>query len=189
MNGTEPADAILLADLRAGSETAYEALFRRYYEQVYGIVHRLSPDKADDLAQEVFLRLYRRPPSRGDSNLPAWLHRVAVNVGYNALRGAGRRGRGMDALRADIEADWLLARSVREPEACAERREVQKAVRATLRRLGKRQAALLVLRHAGLSYREIAGVLGVAPGSVGTLLARAEKAFLRAYASGGGQGG
>ncbi|HHX45726.1 MAG TPA: hypothetical protein GX714_17355, partial [Chloroflexi bacterium] len=60
----------------------------------------------------------------------------------------------------------------------AARREAQRRVRAVLRRIGKRQAALLVLRHSGLRYREIARVLGVAPGSVGTLLARAERAFM-----------
>ncbi|MHB0859328.1 MAG: sigma factor-like helix-turn-helix DNA-binding protein [Anaerolineae bacterium] len=101
--------------------------------------------------------------------------------GVQRLRGTQRRSRGVDALRAGAETDWLAMRSARSAEAFTEQREEQEAVRSTLRRLGGRQAALLVLRHTGLSYREVARVLGVAPGSVGTLLARAEKAFLRAY--------
>ena len=178
---TAAPDTDLLARLRTGDEAAFEALFRRHYGQVYGIVHRLAPDEADDLAQDVFLRLYRRPPRAGDSNLAAWLHRVAVNVGYNALRSERRRARGTDAERAVAEAERAANTSARDTEACAARREAQRCVRAVLRRIGKRQAALLVLRHSGLSYREIAGVIGVAPGSVGTLLARAERAFRRAH--------
>ena len=80
VSATAP-DTDLLARLRAGDEAAFETLFRRHYALVYGIVYRLAPDEADDLAQEVFLRLYRRPPRAGDSNLAAWLYRVAVNVG------------------------------------------------------------------------------------------------------------
>lgn len=187
-------DTDLLARLRAGDEAAFETLFRRHYGQVYGIVHRLAPDEADDLAQEVFLRLYRHPPRDRDSNLAAWLHRVAVNVGYNALRSERRRMRGTDAERAVAEAERAAKTSARDTEACAGRREAQRCVRAVLRRIGRRQAALLVLRHSGLRYREIAGVIGVAPGSVGTLLARAERAFRRAHerlypAAGGDEGG
>jgi len=174
-------DDHLLARLREGDEAAFEALFRRHYGRVCGIVHRLAPDQADDLAQEVFLRLYRYPPRGRESNVSAWLNRVAVNVGYNALRRMRRQARGADAERGAVEAEWLAERSARETEACVSRREAQRCVRAVLRRIGKRQAALLVLRHGGLSYREIADAIGVAPGSVGTLLARAERAFLQAY--------
>lgn len=180
VSATAP-DTDLLARLRAGDEVAFDALFRRYYRQVYGIVYRLAPDHADDLAQEVFLRLYRRPPRDRHSNLAAWLNRVAVNVGYNALRGDRRRARGADAERAAAEAEWLTERSARSTEACVAQRDAQRCVRRVLRRIGRRRAALLILRHSGLSYREIAGVIGVAPGSVGTLLARAERAFRRAH--------
>jgi RNA polymerase sigma-70 factor (ECF subfamily) len=62
------------------------------------------------------------------------------------------------------------------------RREERERVRAALARLPERSAKLLLLRHAGLAYAEIAAALQVAPGSVGTLLVRAERAFLAAYA-------
>ncbi|MCX7668548.1 MAG: hypothetical protein N2439_00555, partial [Anaerolineae bacterium] len=55
------------------------------------------------------------------------------------------------------------------------------AVRRALARLPQKQAQLLLLRYAGLSYRELADAMEMAPGSVGTLLARAEAAFEQAY--------
>ncbi len=61
------------------------------------------------------------------------------------------------------------------------RREDRARVQAALARLPERQGKLLLLRHSGLSYAEVAMALDVAPGSVGTLLARAERAFLAAY--------
>jgi len=63
----------------------------------------------------------------------------------------------------------------------AERRETQKAVRTALARLPRRQTQLLLLRQMGLSYAECAAACDIAPGSVGTLLARAAKAFRKAY--------
>jgi RNA polymerase sigma-70 factor (ECF subfamily) len=69
-----------------------------------------------------------------------------------------------------------------DPYTAAVRAEEQAHVRATLNQLPARQGQLLLLRYAGLSYAEIAAALAIAPGSVGTLLARAERAFARAHA-------
>ena len=78
-----------------------------------------------------------------------------------------------------------------DPADVAVRRDEQTMVREVLYSLPERQARLLFLRHAGLSYNELASVLEVAPGSVGTLLARAHAAFASAYeeATGGSAGG
>ena len=99
--------------------------------------------------------------------------RVALNRGYNLLRGERRE-------RARAER---LAEAPAQPDPHAElvRAEERARVRAALARLPERQGKLLLLRYAGLSYAEIAAVVEVAPGSVGTLLARAERAFLTEY--------
>jgi RNA polymerase sigma-70 factor (ECF subfamily) len=68
-----------------------------------------------------------------------------------------------------------------DPEAELVRAEERAGVRAALADLPERQGKLLLLRHAGFSYAEIAAVLEVAPGSIGTLLVRAERAFLEVY--------
>jgi RNA polymerase sigma-70 factor (ECF subfamily) len=168
-------DAILLARFAAGDETSFEALFERHYDMVYGVLFRLTGarDEAEDLAQEVFLRLYRQPLRHGE-NVPGWLYRVAVNAGYNALRAGQRRSRRERIAGMEREASPSA-------EAAALRNEQQHAVRRALSCLKPREARILILREMGFSYAEIAGICGVAPGSVGQLLARARQAFEVAY--------
>ncbi len=160
--------------------TAFDALFHQHWSGVYGVLYRLLGDgaEAEDLALETFWRFWDRPPARSD-NVAGWLYRVAMNLGYNALRAARRRS-GYEA-RAGL-ADALVAAPV-DPAAAAEetaeRVESRARVQAILHELPPRDARLLLLRYAGLSYQEIAAAIEVAPGSVGTLLARAERAFER----------
>ena len=89
---------------RAAATAAFEDLFLQNWEKVYGVLFRLTGDhaEAEDLALETFLRLWQRPPAQ-EQALAGWLYRVATNLGYNALRSAGRRSRheldaGMEAL-------------------------------------------------------------------------------------------
>jgi RNA polymerase sigma-70 factor (ECF subfamily) len=76
---------------------------------------------------------------------------------------------------------WAEPEQQSDPQDEYLRREERERVRAALARLPERAAKLLLLRYAGMSYGEIAGALELAPASVGTLLARAERAFLAAY--------
>jgi len=101
-------------------------------------------------------------------------------LAYNALRGERRRRQREDRLAGptapdtDIDIADAALGAVEQAQAAAQ-------VRRALAALTERQVQLLLLRQAGLSYRELAAALGVAPGSVGTLLARAEAAFVAAY--------
>ena len=99
---------------------------------------------------------------------------MALNLGYNALRSRSRRqayewNAGQQALQENAPLD-----PARQVEASQERLRVQQV----LLKLEPRQAQLLVMRSAGFSYREISAALEVSPASVGTLLVRAEKAFV-----------
>lgn len=166
-------DHNLLAQFRAGDEAAFEALFGRYYERVFRVAYGLcgSRDEAEDVAQETFLTLYRSPPDAvHDTGLGAWLCRVALNRGSNMLRGE-RRARERAERLGDEGA-------IIDPQIEVVRSEERARVRAALAHLPERQARILLLRHAGLAYSEIAEVIHVAPGSIGTLLARAERALL-----------
>jgi RNA polymerase sigma-70 factor (ECF subfamily) len=142
----------------------------------------LGDDAADDIAQETFLALYNHPPQpRMDEDaIQAWLFKVALNRGYNALR-ARRRIAANVADVADV-ADVSVPDSAPDPEAAALRKEERVRVQAALAMLPERQAKLLLLRQQeGLKYAEIAAILDLAPGSIGTLLVRAERAFQLAW--------
>lgn len=171
-------DTTLLSRLAQGDEDAFEALFHRHYASVHAVLARMVGDRADDLAQEVFLQLYQRPPHQANTDIGAWLYRVATNAGYNALRGEKRRRGWVEALgRQTRGSGWHNAET--SPEQQVERADRAVLVRRVLSRLKRRQATVLTLRYSGLSYREIAAVMDISAGSVGTLLARAEKAFAR----------
>jgi RNA polymerase sigma-70 factor, ECF subfamily len=172
------ADRHLLARVRLRDKGAFEQLFRRYYRPVRQVLLRMLADDglADDLAQETFLALYTRPPQLQDDaeTVRAWLYRVALNRGYNALRA---RRRHQEHLPAMCSPEPAL-----DPEAEAVRGEERVRVRAALAALPERQAKLLLLRQQeGLKYADIAAILEVAPGSIGTLLVRAERAFQLAW--------
>ena len=153
---------------------SFEAAFLEHWPRVYATLVRLvgDPAEAEDLAQETFWRLYQRPPAAAGP-LGGWLYRVALNLGYNRLRADRRRAE--YEVHAGREA--LEQAAPPAPPEAVERAAERGRVRAILGALPARSAQLLILRHAGLKYQEIAAALGVAPGSVGTLLARAEAEF------------
>jgi len=174
---TEPfsGDDDVLRRWRSGDERAFDDLFLRYYRPVYRVLQGVvgSPQEAEDLAQETFLVLYRNPPRLEGAGFGPWLYRVAANRGYNALRRA--RQHKEQAINAAVPVD---------PQSEFLRQEERQRVRGTLARLPERSAKLLLLRYGGLSYAEIAFALEIAPSSVGTLLARAERAFITDYEAG-----
>jgi RNA polymerase sigma-70 factor (ECF subfamily) len=171
-------DRHLVARMRLSDVGAFEQLFRRYYATVRRLLVRTVGDDAlaEDLVQETFLALYTHPPQLqlDDEVVRAWLYRVALNRGYNALR-ARRRSEDRLSRLYTMEAES-------DPEAEALRTEERERVRGALALLPERQAKLLLLRQEeGLKYAEIAAILEVAPGSIGTLLVRAERAFELAW--------
>jgi RNA polymerase sigma-70 factor (ECF subfamily) len=172
---TIASDALLLRRFHEGDEASFVELFQRHYDMVYGVLFRLTGTRheAEDLAQDVFMKLYQRPLQHGE-NVAGWLYRVAVNSGYNALRAERRRA------HRERTAGQAVDPPPRTEDEVA-RREARQRVRAALAKLPPRAAKLLILREMGFSYRELADIVDVAPGSVGTLLARAQRAFRAAY--------
>ena len=162
------------------SEGDFDALFQRHWGRVYAVLYRLvgEPAEAEDLALETFWRLYTHPPAEWDADrLGGWLYRVATRLGYNALRSRRRR----QAAEGSAGQQALLEAQPVDPASLAETEEQRELVREALRQMKARPAQALILRSAGLTYAEIAAALEIAPGSVGTLLARAEEDFYRRY--------
>lgn len=177
-------DARLLVGLRSGEEAAFELLFARHWRTVYTVLYRMlgSREEAEDLAQEVFVRLYKSPPDlREQPNVAPWLCRVATNLGYNALRKGSREIRRQGRMQRLSEVEEAAGLRAGDPEDASLAAEERRMVRSVLAQLSEREQACLVLRYGGLSYSEVAAALGVRPSSVGTLLARAEERFRRVY--------
>ncbi len=149
---------------------AFEDFFRGHYRGVVRLAQSVTGDsqRAQDVAQDVFLAAYRRFP--GDYEQAAgWVRVAAVHAALNMLRGERRRDRRHATMQV-VGADPSAEDTVIERESRAELRRV-------LRRLPRRTAAVLVMRHGGMSYVEIAQALGVKVGNVGTVLRRAESAL------------
>ena len=147
-----------------------EEVFRADYPRVVGVAARVlgSRDEAEDVAQEVFLKFGRSSVPSGAAT--GWLSVAAAHTALNQLRSGRRRASREEAVgNGDPVAPDLADMIVTLDE--------RRRVRAALGRLPRRQAIALVLRHSGLSYAEVAAALDLSPGSVGTIVRRAESAL------------
>ena len=159
----------------------FEILFVKHYPRIVGILRRIVGDhgRAEDLASEVFLKLYRRLLAQEpDANVGGgWLYRTATNLGIDALRATARRSRFEQAAGQNAGQNKPAENGF---ERVA-RFEREHRVRTVLAEIKPAQAQLLLLRASGDSYKELSAALEIEPGSVGTLLVRAEAAFEKRY--------
>lgn len=182
-------EEVAVSKARAGERNAmsndatreqFEQVFLQHYGRVVSVLRRIVGDRgrAEDLANEVFLKLYRQDSAAGAmDNVGGWLYRTATNLGIDALRSSARRQRYEQAAAlAEIKAP--AAESALDESL---RGETQERVRAALAELKPVPAQLLLLRAAGYSYKELAEMLGVETGTIGTRLIRAEAAFEEKY--------
>lgn len=168
-----PTDAIERLTTRA-TPVDLEAVFHARYAQVARAISRVirDPARAEELAVDVFLKWSRHPQAQGD-HAAGWLYRTAIHMALDELRRQNRRAR--------FERLVQFVSGAPTPEEVHLARDERERVRAVLSALPKRQAELLLLRHEGLSYEEVATTLGLNPASMGTLLARAQQAFRKEY--------
>jgi RNA polymerase sigma factor (sigma-70 family) len=159
-------------------DTEFRAVFVERYSRIVGILRRLLGDHsgAEEIANDVFLRLYRRPGLQFDGNVGGWLYRAATNLGIDALRRSSRRRKyeqgGGQAVDEGTQTDPL--NDLLRQEKC-------RRVRGVLTLLKSAHAQLLILRASGLSYRELAETLEVKMTGIGTMLNRAEEEFRLRY--------
>lgn len=156
----------------------FEAAFLEHYPRVVAAIRKLLGDsgQAEEKADEVFLKLHEHPHLQGpDHNLGAWLYRAAVRTALDALRADSRRMRYEELA---VREGPVPSPSALEGLLADERAE---RVRVALAALNPQRAQLLLMRHGGFSYKEIAAALGIKTASVGTFLARAEAEFARRY--------
>jgi RNA polymerase sigma factor (sigma-70 family) len=161
----------------ASFDAWFAANFDRQFARLFRYLDRLSGDAelAADVAQEAVVRLYQR---RSAPDAPdAWLVIVATNLLRNAQSQRSRRLRLLTSERSrNVLGDEALS-----PAHAVLAQEDRCRARRVIEQMPERDARMLLLMAEGYSYRDIALALGVNEGSVGTLLARAKRAFRGLY--------
>lgn len=171
----------LVERCQSGDAAAFDSLVAKYASQVYNLAYRMigDPDDAEDISQEVFLRVHRAIKGfRGSSSFTTWVYRVATNVCLDELKRRKRRPtvtEWSEQEEASVEPSPAAAAN---PEAATLRRERQELVQRAIRSLPEAQRVVVVLYDLqGLSYDEIAEALGASLGTVKSRLNRARVAL------------
>ena len=174
-------DQQLVQRAQRGDLRAFDLLVLKYQGRIAALVSRYVSDagEVEDVTQEAFIKAYRALGKfRGDSAFYTWLYRIAANAAKNHLVAMGRRPGG-DATIEDAEGfgeGGMLSESA-SPEALAMGGELAEVVESALNALpGELKAALMLREFDGLSYDDIADVLGCPVGTVRSRIFRAREA-------------
>ena len=175
-------DVRLMLRVRDDDAVAFEELMLRYQNRVVSVIAHLvgKRDMAEDLAQDVFLRIYRaRKRYVPGAKFSTWLFTIVNNVASNALRSLSRRKEvHIQAAPGDTGANPLelsaAAASALMPTRLADKAELMEVVQQAVSTLNDRQRlAVLLAKFEGLSYVEIGEVLDMTPQAIKSLLSRA----------------
>ena len=171
----------------AVSALSFDEAFTLHHRAVFRTARAVVRDSAlaEDVTQEVFLRLYRNLDSTpGEDLLRAWLLRVTLNVARNTIRGNTRSMvRDNEYHKESVETGFY----VDAPEEDYERKIAIEEARRALDKIKEPMRSCLLLKQQGLSYKEIATTLSIKETNVGSLVARGRKEFARVYGKIGGR--
>jgi RNA polymerase sigma factor (sigma-70 family) len=168
----------------AGASASFDEAFTLHHRAVFRAACAVLRDSAlaEDVTQEVFLKLYRGFDSTPEGELlRPWLLRVTINAAHNAMRGRSRSLARDTAYQKDAHCSGWIA-----PEKDYERRMDLDEARRALDRIKEPMRSCLLLKQQGLSYREISETLSIRETSVGSMVARGRKEFVRVYGKVGG---
>ncbi len=166
------------------SSLSFDEAFTLHHRAVFRTARAVVRDAglAEDITQEVFLRLFRNQDATpGEELLRPWLLRVTLNVARNTIRGQSR-----SLVRDTVYSQDNCETSWKAPEEEYERRLDIEAARRALEKIKEPMRSCLLLKQQGLSYREIALTLTLKETNVGSLVARGRKQFARVYGKIGG---
>lgn len=175
-------DIRLMLRVREDDPTAFSELVAQFQHRLVGVMHHLvgNADEAEDLAQEVFLRVYRnRKKYSPSAKFSTWLFTIANNLAMNALRNRGRKPLvpliGSDTNANGVRPEEQLAKANGETPSFGMRQaELADRIRAALDTLNERQRMAVVLnKFEDMNYAEVAEVMGLTPKAVKSLLSRA----------------
>ncbi|MBI1382304.1 MAG: sigma-70 family RNA polymerase sigma factor [Planctomycetaceae bacterium] len=182
MEEVERTDEMLVEEARAGRAAAFQELVERHQDRIFRLVRQYArqPAEVEDLAQDTFLKAFRRLDSfAGQASFATWLHRIAVNTCLDNLK---RKSRSPVVSAEDpelIESEsGRPARAVVAPDARMDQEEIAAVTRRALEELPEIFRTVLVLREfEELSYQEMAETLGISIGTIESRLFRARARF------------
>jgi RNA polymerase sigma-70 factor (ECF subfamily) len=171
-------DLDLMLRVRDGDAASFETLLRRYRLPMVSYFRRMVRDQgmAEDLAQEVFLRVYKsRERYQPEARFTSWLYRIATNLALNAIR--DRKDEVTESNGDGTDASPFLARFV-DPQPTVEQRLIEadreRLILEAVKTLPENQRAAVILhKYQEVDYRQIAGILRVSESAVKSLLFRA----------------
>lgn len=174
---TEPDDLDLMARVRGGDVEAFTALVERHQHRVIGTIVRMlgSPEEAEDLAQLVFVRVWRNAARwEPSAKFTTWLLTITRNLVFNEVRRRGRaRTVPLEEPESETPREFADATAPTPAEALATA-ELEAAVDAAIQALPEQaRLAVILRRYEEMPYEEIAAVLGVTVPAVKSLLFRA----------------
>ena len=171
----------------AQASPSFDEAFTLHHRAVFRAAYALVRDAglAEDVTQEVFLKLYQHLDSlKDEEHVRPWLLRVASNTALNTIRSRGRSGAREEEFAAGAAVGGAGPVGV---EADYERRTEIEEARRALASIKEPMRSCLLLKQQGLSYKEIAQALNVNEANVGSLIARGRKEFTRVYGKIGGR--
>lgn len=174
-------DADLMLRVKAGDDSAFDYLVQKYRRPIISFMYRMAHNSAaaEDLAQEVFLRVYRsRASYEASAKFTTWLYRIATNLGVNYARDTRheRPENVMNLDEADSETGQAPDLADKSPNVEEEilRRERLAAIREKVEALPERQRmAVLMHKYQQMDYKQIAEVLKLSESATKSLLFRA----------------
>jgi RNA polymerase sigma-70 factor, ECF subfamily len=177
-------DLELMLRVRRGDAESFEALLARHRAPLINFFLRMvrDPALAEDLAQEVFLRVYKaRERWKPDAKFSTWLYRIATNLALNALR--DRKGTASQAASEEGGAEDRTAR-LPDPQPSAVERmmasEREEIIRRAVESLPEHQRAAVILhKYQDVDYRQIGKILEISDSAVKSLLFRAYESLRR----------
>jgi RNA polymerase sigma-70 factor (ECF subfamily) len=175
-------DQQLVERAQRGDKHAFELLVSKYQRKLVRLLSRYMRDQGEveDVAQEAFIKAYRALASfRGDSAFYTWLYRIGINTAKNFLISSGRRAPTStehDAEEAETFDDGDQLRDINTPESLLMSKEIAATVNAAMEGLPEEMRTAIMLREIdGLSYEEIAAIMGCPIGTVRSRIFRARE--------------
>lgn len=174
-------DAAIMLQLRAGNMDAFDVLLNKYRKPIVHFMYRMVRNQAvaEELAQEVFLRVYRsRETYRAEARFSTWLYRIATNLGVNHARDTKMERSASTVYLDEPDSETGSKPDVADQTPSAEagmlRRERMNAIREHVMALPERQkTAVLMHKYEGLDYKQIGDVLKLSESATKSLLFRA----------------